>query len=164
MFVTVNHIKMFHTAILVAVLVCVHTKFHMSGPRRFTSYSINRTEIKISISLGSHVVPLHYTHTHTPEPTLYEGRLQISWARLITLNRNFVEVRWRSFSKYLPWQAIRFLQRSTHFTKTCCTPLITSKFASELPFHGWKSAEIAWGAIWIEFYVRLGKSGSVEAH
>jgi hypothetical protein len=40
------------------------------------------------------------------------------------------------FSKYLPWQAIHFLQRSTHFSKTCCRPLITSKFlASERPFH-----------------------------
>jgi hypothetical protein len=45
-----------------------------------------------------------------------------------------------SFSKYLPWQATHFLQRSTHFSKTCCRPLITSKFlASELPFHGWKA-------------------------
>jgi hypothetical protein len=67
-----------------------------------------------------------------------------------------------SFSKYLPWQAMQFLQRSTHFSKTCCRPLITSKFlASELPFHGWKGPEIAWGEIWIEFCVRLGKSGSV---
>jgi hypothetical protein len=41
--------------------------------------------------------------------------------------------------------------------------LITSKFlASELHFHGWKSPEIAWGEIWIEFCVRLGKNGSVE--
>jgi hypothetical protein len=53
-----------------------------------------------------------------------------------------------SFSKYLPWQAMHFLQRSTHFSKTCCRPLITSKFfASELPFHSWKSPEIAWGEI-----------------
>jgi hypothetical protein len=52
-----------------------------------------------------------------------------------------------SFSKYLPWQAMH-LQRSTHFSKTCCRPLITSKFhASELPFHGWQSLEIAWGEI-----------------
>jgi hypothetical protein len=52
------------------------------------------------------------------------------------------------FSKYLPWQAMNFLQRSTHFSKTCCRPLITSKFlASELHFHGWKSPEIAWGEI-----------------
>jgi hypothetical protein len=27
-----------------------------------------------------------------------------------------------SFSKYLPWQAMHFLQRSTHFSKTCCKP------------------------------------------
>jgi hypothetical protein len=54
-----------------------------------------------------------------------------------------------SFSKYLPWQAMYFLQRSTHFLKTCCRPLINSKFlALELPFHGWKSSEIAWGEIW----------------
>jgi hypothetical protein len=49
-----------------------------------------------------------------------------------------------SFSKYLPWQVIHFLQRSTHFSKTCCRPLITSKFlASYHPFHGWKCPEIA---------------------
>jgi hypothetical protein len=70
-----------------------------------------------------------------------------------------------SLSKYLPWQASHFLQRSTHFSKTCCRPLTTSKFlASELIFHGWKSPEIAWGEIWIEFCVRFGKSGSVEPH
>jgi hypothetical protein len=58
---------------------------------------------------------------------------------------------------------MHFLQRSTHFSKTCCKSLITSKFlALELPFHGWKSPEIVWGEIWIEFYVLLGKSGSVE--
>jgi hypothetical protein len=45
-----------------------------------------------------------------------------------------------SFSKYLLWQAMHFLQRSTHFSKTCCRPLITSKLlASELHFHGWKT-------------------------
>jgi hypothetical protein len=54
-----------------------------------------------------------------------------------------------SFSKYLPWQAMHFLRRSTHFSKTCCRLLITSKFlASEHPFHGWKSPEIAWDEIW----------------
>jgi hypothetical protein len=43
--------------------------------------------------------------------------------------------------------------------------LITSKFlTSELPFHGWKSWEIAWGEIWIEFCFWHGKSGSVEPH
>jgi hypothetical protein len=56
---------------------------------------------------------------------------------------------------------MHFLQRSTHFSKTCCRPLITSKFlASELYFYGWKSSEIAWGEIWIEFCVRLGESGT----
>jgi hypothetical protein len=51
-----------------------------------------------------------------------------------------------SFLKYLSWQAMHFLQRSTYFSKTCCRPLITSKFlTSKLPFHGWKSPEIAWG-------------------
>jgi hypothetical protein len=31
-----------------------------------------------------------------------------------------------SFSKHLPWQAMHFLQSSTHFSKMCCRPLITS--------------------------------------
>jgi hypothetical protein len=54
-----------------------------------------------------------------------------------------------SFLKYLPWQAMFFLQRSTHFSKMCCIPSITSKFlGSELPFHGWKSPKITWGEIW----------------
>jgi hypothetical protein len=70
-----------------------------------------------------------------------------------------------SFSKYLPWQAMHFLQCSTHFSKMCCRPSITSEFlALELPFHGWKSPEIAMGKIWIEFCIQLGKSGSVKPH
>jgi hypothetical protein len=53
-----------------------------------------------------------------------------------------------SFSKYLPWQAMHFLQHSTHFSKTFCRLLITLKLlASELPFRGWKRPEIAWGKI-----------------
>jgi hypothetical protein len=31
-----------------------------------------------------------------------------------------------SFSKYLPWQAMHFLQRSTHFSKLCCREFATS--------------------------------------
>jgi hypothetical protein len=31
-----------------------------------------------------------------------------------------------SFSKYLPLQAMNFLQRSTHCSKTCCRPFATS--------------------------------------
>jgi hypothetical protein len=65
----------------------------------------------------------------------------------------------------VPWQAMNFLQRSTHFSKTYCRPLITSKFlASELPFHGWKSPEIAWVRSELNSCVRLGKSGSLEPH
>jgi hypothetical protein len=49
-----------------------------------------------------------------------------------------------SFLKYLPWQASHFLQRSTHFSETCYRSFVTSRFlASELPFYGWKSPEIA---------------------
>jgi hypothetical protein len=48
-----------------------------------------------------------------------------------------------SFSKYLLWQAMRFVQRSTHFSNTCCRSMLTSKFlASQLPFRGWKSPGI----------------------
>jgi hypothetical protein len=60
-----------------------------------------------------------------------------------------------SFSKYLPWQAMHFYN----------APPTSWKCAADrwsLPFHGWKSPEIAWGLIWIEFYVWFGKSGSVE--
>jgi hypothetical protein len=31
-----------------------------------------------------------------------------------------------SFLKYLPWQTMHFLQRSTHFSKMCCTPFAAS--------------------------------------
>jgi hypothetical protein len=31
-----------------------------------------------------------------------------------------------SFSKYLPWQAMHFLQRSTHFSKTLFRPFAAS--------------------------------------
>jgi len=54
-----------------------------------------------------------------------------------------------SFLKYLPWQVMHFLQHSTHFSKMCCRLLITSKFlALELPIHGFKGPEMAWGEIW----------------
>jgi hypothetical protein len=53
----------------------------------------------------------HATMKHT------HAHMQSSWTHLIIQSRNFVEVRWRS-PKYLPWQAMHFLQRSTHFSKT----------------------------------------------
>jgi hypothetical protein len=31
-----------------------------------------------------------------------------------------------SFSKYLPWQAMYFFQRSTYYSKTCCRPFAAS--------------------------------------
>jgi hypothetical protein len=61
------------------------------------------------------------------------------------------------FSKYLPWQAMHFLQRSTHFSKTCCRPFAASfrriVEQAELPFRGWKSPEIAWGEIWTVWWM-----------
>jgi hypothetical protein len=61
-----------------------------------------------------------------------------------------------SFSKYFPWQAMHFLHRSTHSSKTCCRPFTVSfrrtveeaVLTSELHFHCLKSLEIAWGEIW----------------
>jgi hypothetical protein len=46
--------------------------------------------------------------------------LKSSWTHLITPSRNCGGAVTASFSKHLPWQAIHFLQRSTHFSKTCC--------------------------------------------
>jgi hypothetical protein len=59
------------------------------------------------------------------------------------------------FFEVPPLASDALLTRSTNFSKTCCRSLVTSTFlASE---HGMKNPEIAWGEIWIEFYVRLGK-------
>jgi hypothetical protein len=86
------------------------------------------------LKLGGSITSYRYRNI------IYEGRLQSSWTHLITPSRNFVEVHWRSrFRSTSPWQEMHFLQRSTNFSKTCCRPLITSKFlASELSFqsHG----------------------------
>jgi hypothetical protein len=73
---------------------------------------------------------------------LYEGRLQSPGTHLITPSWNFVEVQWRSLFRSTSLGK----QCSTHFSKTCSIPLITSKFlAPELPFHGWKSPELHGG-------------------
>jgi hypothetical protein len=82
----------------------------------------------------------------SPENSIYDGRLKSSWTHLNTPSRNFVEVWWRSlFRSTSLGKRCTSWQRSTHFSKTCCRPLISSKFlTSELPFHGWKSQEIAW--------------------
>jgi hypothetical protein len=99
----------------------------------------------------------------------YEGHLQSLWTSYYSESKLCGGAVTVSFSKYLHWQAMHFLQRSTHFSKTCCRPLAASfrtiveqaVLTMELPFHGWKSPQIAWSEIWIEFCVRLGKSGSV---
>jgi hypothetical protein len=84
-----------------------------------------------------------------PNILLYKGHLQSMW------NSPYYS-KWElrggamivSFLKYLPWQAMHFLQCFTHFLKTCCRPMITLKFlALELPFHGWKSPDIAYSKI-----------------
>jgi hypothetical protein len=89
-----------------------------------------------------------FQHTAKAKFNYGAARLKNSWTHIITPSPNFVEVRCgavRCGAKYLPWQAMHFLQHSTHFSKTWCGPLITSKFlASEFPFHCWKSPEIAW--------------------
>jgi hypothetical protein len=76
----------------------------------------------------------------------YEGRLKSSWTHLVTPSRNFVEVRWRSL--------FRSTSLGKWFTSYNAPPTSpkrsASKFlASELPFHGWKSPEIAWSEVWI---------------
>jgi hypothetical protein len=51
-----------------------------------------------------------------------------------------------SFSEYLPWQVMHFLQRSTHFSRTCCRPPFAASFSRIVEQ--------------LQFCVRLGKSGS----
>jgi hypothetical protein len=58
--------------------------------------------------------------------SVYEGRLKNSWTHLITPSRKVGGAVTVSFSKDLLWQAIHFLQRSTHFSKTCCRPFDAS--------------------------------------
>jgi hypothetical protein len=107
---------------------------------------------KFPISIG-----LHYWHTRAVGKV--GGLTLLLWVGTLCRRGDGL------FFEYLPWQVMHFLQRSTHFSKTCCRPLITSKFlASELPLHGLKSPVIEWDEIWIEFCVQLGKSGSMEPH
>jgi hypothetical protein len=55
---------------------------------------------------------------------IYEDRLKSTWTHSESeLYGCAVTV---SLSKYLPWQAMRFLQLSTHFSKTCCRPFSAS--------------------------------------
>jgi hypothetical protein len=81
----------------------------------------------------------------------YKGCFQSSGNHLITPSRNFVEVRWRS------------LFRSTSLGKRCTSynapPTSRKRAADRWSLRNFLSGspEIAWGEIWIEFCVRLGK-------
>jgi hypothetical protein len=75
--------------------------------------------------------------------SIYEGHLKFVDSTYYSKSKLCGGVMTISFSEYLPWQAVHFLKCSTHFSKKCCRPLITSKFlALEFPFHGWKSPKI----------------------
>jgi hypothetical protein len=60
------------------------------------------------------------------------------------------------FFEVPPLASDALLKRSTHFSKTCCRPFAASfrrilelaVLTSALPFHGWKSPEIAWVEVW----------------
>jgi hypothetical protein len=90
---------------------------HQSGNRLIT--------LQQCYHIGNRLITLRQQCYHSGNWVSYDGRLQSSWTHLIILSRNFVEVRWRSL---FPRQGMHFLQRSTNFSKTCCRPLITSKF------------------------------------
>jgi hypothetical protein len=100
------------------------------------------------------------------ESCIYEGHLQSSWTQIITSSRKFVEVRWRS------------LFRSTSLGKRCTSynapPTSWNRAADRLSFPHFlprsslfmvrKKTKSHGGEIWIQFCVRLRKSGSVELH
>jgi hypothetical protein len=65
-------------------------------------YQNTRAVCKLRGSLAKFVISPYYS-----ESELYGGAVTVC------------------FSKYLPWQAMHFLQRSTNFSKTCCRPFIT---------------------------------------
>jgi hypothetical protein len=51
-----------------------------------------------------------------------------------------------SFSKYRPWQTMNILQLFTHFSKTCCKPLIISKILPSEPLFMVEKAQKSHGA------------------
>jgi hypothetical protein len=89
-----------------------------------------------------------HTHTHTRGP--FAKLVDSPYYSESDLCGGAVTV---SFSKYLPWHAMHFLQRSTPCSKTCCRPFAASfrrivEQAMLTSWYGWKSPEIAWGEIW----------------
>jgi hypothetical protein len=83
--------------------------------------------------------------------------LKSSWTHPITPSRNFVGCG-DDLSFEVPHLASDTLLTTLHpllvnVLQTVCRKLQEDKvsgdyLASELPFHGWKSPEIAWGEIW----------------
>jgi hypothetical protein len=114
---------------------------------------LNHTVPSPLTSNGSHL--LLYVHSSLQKILgLSEKFMDSSYYSKLELGEGVVMA---SFSKYLPWEAMHFLQCFAHFSKTCCRPLITSKFlALELPFHGWKGPEITWGKIWTVWQMFYG--------
>jgi len=55
---------------------------------------------------------------------IYEDHLQSLWTHCITPSQNFVEVWWQFLFQVPPWQAMHFLQCSTHL-KICCRLFVT---------------------------------------
>jgi hypothetical protein len=110
----------------------------------FSGTKFNNTSTKDSNVISGDVCVCACAHTHIRGP--FEKFADSPYYSELEFCGGMVMV---SFLKYLPWQAMHFLQCSTHFLKMCYRPLITSKFlASEHPFHSWKSPEIAWSEIW----------------
>jgi hypothetical protein len=71
---------------------------------------------------------------HIMHMCIYEVRLRSSWTHLITPSRKCGGAVTDSFSKHFHWKAMHFLQRSIHFSKTCCRSLLTSKFLASALF------------------------------
>jgi hypothetical protein len=86
----------------------------------FNCASCNVAEYKCHKSNERTEVLHTHTHTHTHTRGPFEKFEDSPYYSDSELCGGAVTV---SFSKYLPWQAVHFLQRSIHFSQTCCRPL-----------------------------------------
>jgi hypothetical protein len=89
-------------------LTCLEIKMLISCVHQFMRTSIG-VEIQINISLTS-VSFLRGPFENFMESPYYSESELCGGAMTV------------SFLKYLTWQVMHFLQRSTHFSKTCCRP------------------------------------------
>jgi hypothetical protein len=100
------------------------------------------TKFSSSVSLLCVLLTNTYTHTHTRRP--FAKFVDSPYYPKLELCGGAVTV---SFSKYLPWQVMHFLQHSIYFLKMYCIPFAASFMSIvewvvltlELHFHGWKS-------------------------